>query len=105
MRLLIMLAILGISLLARADEYVDGYVRKDGTYVAPHHRSSPNSTNRDNYSTEKNQNPYTGSSGSRAQDYSPGASNYGAGRSIHTGPRGGQFYHNDSGKKVYVPKR
>lgn len=105
MRLLLTLGLLCLAVSARADEYVDGHVRQDGTYVPPHYRSSPNWTNRDNYSTEGNQNPYTGSSGNRAQDYSPGASNYGAGRSIHTGPRGGLFYYNDSGKKVYVPKR
>jgi hypothetical protein len=32
------------------DVYVKGYTRKDGTYVAPHVRSSPNSTVLDNYS-------------------------------------------------------
>ncbi len=88
-----------------ADDYVDGYFKRDGTYVAPHYRSSPNTTNIDNYSTSGNQNPYTGSSGSRARDYSPEAYNYGNDRAIQTGPRGGQFYYNDSGRKVYVPKR
>jgi hypothetical protein len=42
---------------------VRGYVRKDGTYVAPHYRSSPNSTKADNYSTRGNYNPYTGKAG------------------------------------------
>lgn len=32
-----------------ADTYVDGYYRKDGTYVQPHTRSSPNSQRYDNY--------------------------------------------------------
>lgn len=42
---------------------VKGYTRKDGTYVAPHYRSSPNSSKLDNYSTQGNYNPYTGKRG------------------------------------------
>ena len=34
---------------ALADSQVRGYYRKDGTYVAPHVRSSPNSSAYDNY--------------------------------------------------------
>ena len=35
------------------DVSVNGYYRKDGTYVQPYHRSSPNETVRDNYSYKK----------------------------------------------------
>lgn len=42
---------------------VNGYTRKDGTHVAPHYRSSPNSSKHDNYSTRGNYNPYTGKKG------------------------------------------
>lgn len=42
---------------------VKGYIKKDGTYVAPSHRKSPNSTKFDNYSTQGNVNPYTGKEG------------------------------------------
>ncbi|MCW2066747.1 UNVERIFIED_ORG: hypothetical protein M2420_002101 [Stenotrophomonas maltophilia] len=42
---------------------VSGYVKKDGTYVAPHYRSVPNRSALDNYSTRGNYNPYTGQSG------------------------------------------
>jgi hypothetical protein len=45
---------------------VRGYVRKDGTYVAPHYRSSPNGTKADNYSTRGNYNPHTGKPGQAA---------------------------------------
>jgi hypothetical protein len=45
--------------------YVRGHVTKNGTYVAPHYRSSPNSTRSDNYSTKGNYNPYTGQAGTR----------------------------------------
>ena len=72
-----------------ADTYVDGYFKADGTYVMPYVRSDSNSTNLDNYSTQGNSNPYTGSEGTRARDYSPEAYNYGSGRTIQTGPRGG----------------
>lgn len=44
---------------------VNGYVKKDGTYVAPHVRSNPNSTKTDNYSTKGNFNPYTGKTGTK----------------------------------------
>lgn len=100
-------ALFGLGLLttAYADDRVGGHFRNDGTYVQPYTRSSPNNTNRDNYSTYGNVNPYTGSQGTRAPDYSSRAYNYGGGREIHTGPRGGQYYYNDSGRKVYVPKR
>jgi hypothetical protein len=33
---------------ASADTYVKGYTKQDGTYVAPHYRSSPNNTPMDN---------------------------------------------------------
>ena len=42
---------------------VKGYYRKNGTYVAPHYRSSPNSSRLDNYSSRGNYNPYTGKRG------------------------------------------
>lgn len=50
---------------ALAQVSVRGYTRKDGTYVAPHMRSSPNSTTSDNYSTKGNTNPYTGEPGTK----------------------------------------
>ncbi len=104
LRLLVFLA-LGWFATAQADEYVNGYFKKDGTYVQGYMKSTPNSTNRDNYSTQGNINPYSNSSGTKAPDYSPNAQNYGGGRPIYTGPQGGQYYYNDNGSKVYVPKR
>ena len=50
---------------AYAETYVRGYTKKNGTYVAPHYRSSPNSTKLDNWSTKGNVNPYTGSIGTK----------------------------------------
>lgn len=50
---------------ALAQTHVHGYYRKNGTYVAPHYRSSPNSSRLDNWSTKGNVNPYTGKPGTR----------------------------------------
>lgn len=53
---------------AVAQVAVRGYTRRDGTYVPPHYRSSPNSTTADNYSTRGNVNPFTGDRGTRSPD-------------------------------------
>lgn len=44
---------------------VRGYTKKDGTYVAPHHRTSPDSSKNNNWSTKGNENPYTGKPGTK----------------------------------------
>lgn len=44
---------------------VDGYTRRDGTYVAPHQRSMPDASQNNNWSTKGNQNPYTGRAGTQ----------------------------------------
>jgi hypothetical protein len=44
---------------------VKPYTKRDGTYVQPHHRTAPNSTQRDNFSSRPNVNPYTGHPGTR----------------------------------------
>lgn len=85
--------------------YQRGYTRTDGTYVQGHYKTNTNSTNHDNFSTRGNMNSYTGTSGSRARDYSTGAYNYGSGHTVHTGFRGGQYYINSNGNRIYVPKR
>ena len=45
------------------DHAVKGYVKKDGTYVAPTVATNPNATKLDNYSTKGNVNPYSGKIG------------------------------------------
>lgn len=60
---------------------VKGYVNKNGTYVAPHYRSKPNSTTLDNYSTRGNYNPYTGQVGSKDPYANPYGSTFGSRRS------------------------
>lgn len=45
--------------------YVRGHVRKDGTYVPPHYRTSPDGNFYNNWSTLGNINPYTGKPGTK----------------------------------------
>lgn len=42
-----------------------GYVKSNGTYVAPSHATNPNATRADNYSTKGNVNPDTGQAGTK----------------------------------------
>ena len=66
MTILMVLAIVCVtSLAAKADVYVRGYYRSNGTYVRPHYRSNPDGNFYNNWSTYPNINPYTGSIGTR----------------------------------------
>ena len=85
--------------------YQSGYTRSNGTYVSGHFKTTSNKTNHDNFSTAGNRNTFTGTTGTRARDYSSRAYNYGSGKTIYTGSRGGQYYYNSRGNKTYVPKR
>jgi uncharacterized protein YgiM (DUF1202 family) len=51
--------------------WVNGYTKSNGTYVEGHYRTAPNSTNRDNFSTVGNTNPYTGKPGWIPADNNP----------------------------------
>lgn len=55
------------STAATAQVQVKSHVRKDGTYVPAHTRSSPNSTTSDNWSTKGNTNPRTGKAGTKPE--------------------------------------
>lgn len=44
---------------------VRGYTTRRGTHVAPHHQTHPDHTQRNNYSTRGNVNPWTGKAGTR----------------------------------------
>lgn len=62
--------LLALSAVAFADETVRGYQRRDGTYVAPYHRTEPNQYRHDNYSSQGNVNPYTGRRGTQPNEFS-----------------------------------
>ena len=52
--------------------HVPGYVRSNGTYVAPHYRTNPDGNFNNNWGTKPNINPYTGQTGTRVTPpYSP----------------------------------
>lgn len=81
-------SILFLSSTASSDESVNGYYRRDGTYVQPHMRSSPNSNTMDNWSTRGNTNPYTGTTGSNSYNqYQPSSiyNNYNGQQSTYGG--------------------
>jgi len=61
MKYLILVTLFVLSyLISSAQVYVEGYYRKNGTYVEPHYRSSPDKNPYNNYSYPGNVNPYTG---------------------------------------------
>ncbi len=65
-KIMLAVVVLILSFSVFADTYVKGYYKKNGTYVAPHYRSSPNSYTYDNYSAKGNTNPYTGKQGTQS---------------------------------------
>ena len=66
MKHLVVLLLLSIAASSAFADRVRAYTKKDGTYVAPHERSAPNSTKFDNYQTEGNINPNTGKPGKKS---------------------------------------
>ena len=65
MRKIVLLALIVVAspVLAQGSHEVGGYVRSDGTYVAPHEQTNADSTKLDNWSTRGNYNPATGQNG------------------------------------------
>ncbi len=49
--------------------HVNGHFKKNGTYVQPHHATNPNHTQRDNYSSKPNVNPYNGKQGTKEPEH------------------------------------
>ena len=49
----------------RTPTHVNGYTKRNGTYIQPHYRTPPNNTKLDNWSTKGNVNPYTGKAGTK----------------------------------------
>jgi hypothetical protein len=62
--LLVLVVLFGLAAPVLADDtFVRGYTKRDGSYVAPHWRSAPDSSYNNNWSTSPNVNPYTGPAG------------------------------------------
>lgn len=70
-KFLLMLIVTTFSAIAfcQSSVHVNGYFRKNGTYVQPHFRTAPNNTVYDNWSTSGNINPYTGTKGTKSSNY------------------------------------
>jgi hypothetical protein len=63
-KLLLITLFLSINIYGqKSNVFVKGYLKKDGTYVQPYYRTSPNKNMFDNFSTKGNYNPYTGKAG------------------------------------------
>lgn len=65
-----LLSIASLSAVAAGTHQVDGYTRKDGTYVEPHQRTNPDNRRDNNWSSQGNTNPNTGREGS-VDPYAP----------------------------------
>lgn len=67
MRQRILMLLVGVAIaapaMAQSSHYVRGYTTKNGTYVAPHYQTNPDSSRLNNWSTQGNVNPYTGKVG------------------------------------------
>ena len=65
------LLFLCLAQVAAFAEYVNGYTKRNGTYVAGYNRSNADSTVQNNYSYAGNTNPYTGATGTNHYRNSP----------------------------------
>ena len=57
--------ILSVNSFAQTSTYVNGYTRSNGTYVSGYHRTTPDNTRDNNFSTRGNVNPYNGNIGTK----------------------------------------
>jgi hypothetical protein len=55
--------------LAVTSHRISGHFKRSGTYVAPYRATNPNRTQRDNWSSIPNANPYTGKRGTKKPRY------------------------------------
>jgi hypothetical protein len=72
--LILLFGLFATDLLEAQGVRVRGYTRKNGTYVAPHYRSSPDGNFNNNWSTKGNINPHTGQPGEKVTP--PGSTTY-----------------------------
>ena len=65
----IILITISTSSFAVSSHRVSGYAKRNGTYVAPYRATNSNRTQRDNWSSIPNSNPYTGKRGTKTPRY------------------------------------
>lgn len=70
MKKLLMLVVLSVAIgiavgnsYAQSPTYVKGYIKKNGTYVMPYYKTTPDVSKFNNYGTKGNINPFTGKEG------------------------------------------
>lgn len=61
--ILLMVILAGTDGITGPTVRVKGIIKKDGTYIAPHNRTSPDKSRLNNWSTKGNINTYTGKKG------------------------------------------
>ena len=66
---LIILVTISTASFAVGSHRVKGYTKSNGAYVAPHRQTNSNRTQRDNWSSKPNTNPYTGKHGTKTPKY------------------------------------
>jgi hypothetical protein len=66
---LVFVASIGLAVFAQGHRRVGGYTRRSGTYIKSHYRTRADRTQRNNWSTRGNRNPYTGKRGARRARY------------------------------------
>ena len=64
-KLMLSLVLLSVFFSPVFAKSVSGYTKANGTHVEAYQRTNANSTQRDNYSTKGNVNPYTGVKGTK----------------------------------------
>lgn len=67
--ILVTIVLTMLASIVYADEQVGGYTRRDGTYVQPHTRSTPDSSYNNNYNVRGNTNPNNGERGTSSPTY------------------------------------
>ncbi len=80
---------------------VRGYFKKNGTYVPPHYRSSPDGNFYNNWSTKGNKNPYTEKEGTKNNNYN---SNYQNHEKKLSGYEPNSFNKNNTPKELEIEK-
>lgn len=68
MKYFVLLSFFSFTAFSYADQWVNGYRKKNGSYVQGHYRSNGNSTKAENWPTKGNVNPYTGKKGYKTYD-------------------------------------
>jgi hypothetical protein len=84
---------------AQKQVWVNGYTNSNGTYVQGYYKTVSDNIATNNYSYQGNVNPNTNTQGTKPlyQNTTPTEN-----RTLYTGTRGGTYYINSNGNKVYV---